>query len=255
MKAILASIKIDIKHLVRRKDLYVLLVFLLTILFLLVRQTHFGLEGVNRYLVDLGYTLSMFFSVIITVVFTARQLPREIESKTIYPLLAKPLTRQKVMVMKYAGSYIVSAICFTVFYAVFSVFYFLYTQANPALFFQGYLLGLLLLCLLAAFVLFFSTFMTMGANVSVSLLLYLGLSSYMHTLMDLVLDSSGWFSWAVNIVYYILPHFEFFDMRVRLTHQWDALPGWVMIAIFFYTLVYSFLLVRAGAVIFRRKRL
>ena len=42
-----------------------------------------------------------------------------------------------------------------------------------------------------------------------------------------------------QLIYYILPHFEFFDLRHRLIHNWEVLPFWVMLSIVLYAVIYT----------------
>jgi len=53
-----------------------------------------------------------------------------------------------------------------------------------------------------------------------------------------VIFSKGPYSLLTNIVYYLIPHYEFYDLRVRLAHSWEALPLWVACAIVLYTVLY-----------------
>ena len=55
MRSIWAIVSSMIKELVRKKDFYVLLIFLLVLLVTLASQTIFHIEGISRYLKDFGY--------------------------------------------------------------------------------------------------------------------------------------------------------------------------------------------------------
>ncbi|MEA3488980.1 MAG: ABC transporter permease [Candidatus Omnitrophota bacterium] len=256
MRTIRAIAGSMIRELLRKKDFYVLFIFILVLLGLLSSQTFFDLEGVSRYVKDLGYSLLMLFSFIIAVTFTAKQLPSEIEARTIYPLLAKPVSRHMFILGKYFGGLVVSVITFTLFFAVYAAFYLAGgEEGSPMLLVQGYIFGVFFLCLVVALVLFFSNFLTLSANVTLSFILYMIINGFSDSFRDLALFSKGAASVLYGAIYYLLPHFDFFDLRVRLTHAWDPLATWVIAAVAVYTFVYCSILLYFAGILFGRKRL
>lgn len=256
MKAIKALAYGMIMELVRKKDFYVLLIFLLVLLGMLSYQNFFEVEGIERFIRDFGYSLVMMFSIVITVTFAAKQMPSEFDSRTIYPLLAKPVSRFTVILGKFTGSVAVSLIAFALFYGVYLLFYFSGgSTGDYLLIFQAFLFGIFCLCLIAALVMFFSTFLTLSANVTLSLLIYVMLTNFSNTLRDCTLFTKGAVSLIFGTLYYLIPHFDFFDLRIRLTHAWDPLPAWVVVSVALYTAIYCSALLYFAGEIFRRKKL
>lgn len=256
MRAIWAIASGMIRELVRKKDFYVLLMFLLILLGLLSSENFFQLQGVTRYIRDFGYSLVMFFSFIIAVTFVAKQIPSEIESRTIYPLLAKPVSRHAVIMGKFCGGVTVSVVSFCLFFSAFTLFYLTGGEGKSfVLLAQWFLFGVLFLCLISALVMFFSNFLTVSANVTLSFLLYLMITGFADTLRDLVLFSKGLAGILPGILYYLMPHFDFYDLRIRITHAWDPLPVWVVMAVVIYTIVYCTVLLYLSGKIFERKEL
>lgn len=255
MMTVLAIARAMLKELIRKKDLYVLVILMLALLGFLFYQDFFGIENISRYIKDIGYSLVTLFSFIIAVTFMARQIPQEIESRTIYPLLAKPVTRYSVILGKFAGGAIVSTGAFSVFYGIFV--FFCSMAGGPldtALLLQGYMMGLLFLVLVNALVMLFSTFLTTSANVTLTFLLYIIIGGSSGQLRNMALFSEGASSFLYGTLYYLIPHFEFFDLRVRIAHSWDALPGWVVAAVSLYTFIYCWGLLYLSSLIFKRKR-
>ncbi|MDP8257831.1 MAG: ABC transporter permease subunit [Candidatus Aadella gelida] len=255
MKAIWAIAHGVIKELIRKKDFYVLLIFMLVLLGFLSYQTFFQIEGISRYVRDFGYSLVMLFSFIIAVTFTAKQIPSEIGARTIYPLLAKPLSRQKIILGKFLGGTMVSVISFTVFYLIFVGFYMTGGEGKSlVLLGQGFIFGILFLCMVSALVMFFSNFMTLSANITSTFLIYIAMGSVSEALKSNALFFKGIISGLYGFLYYLLPHFEFFDLRIRITHAWDALPLWVVFSVSGYTFLYCFVLLYFSGYVFGRKR-
>jgi len=256
MRAIASMVREMLLELLRKKDFYVLFILMLVLFGLLSAQTFFDIEGISRYMRDFGYTLVMLLSFIVCVTFSARQIPSEIESGTIYPLLAKPVSRSMLVLGKFWGAVVISVITFTLYFGVFVLFCF--TEAGRAevvLLMQSFLFGIMFLSVVSALTVFFSVFLTTSANVAITFLIYFFVISFSDLLRDAVLAGKGIASVGFGIIYYLLPHFDFFDLRVRITHAWDPLPLWVVVAVTAYTVVYCAGLLFFAGRIFGRKKL
>ena len=225
MKPIFAIAKLLIKEIFRKKDFYVALILIAVILFYSSQLRFYNVENVVRYLMDLGLMLIFYFSVILTVALAARQYPSEIQNRTCQVLLAKPIGRGQFVLGKYCGSLFAGMACFAVFYAVFLV---MIWPKSPSISAGVAVETLYLFCLnlavVSAMAGALSYFLTTSANVSVTLVLYLLITTYGSGLKE----SSRHLFWMNRFLgegfYYLLPHFEFFDMRQRFVHHWGSVP-------------------------------
>ena len=86
-----------IKELFRRKDFYALFILTALITLILGSVNFFNEAHVVRYLKEICLFLIWTSSLVIAITTTARQIPVERESRTIFPLLAKPVTRAHVV--------------------------------------------------------------------------------------------------------------------------------------------------------------
>jgi ABC-type transport system involved in multi-copper enzyme maturation permease subunit len=89
-------------EMLRRRDLAVLLI--LMSVFALASGV-FRLAGIDSpetatFLTNLGMTLAWAFAHILTLLLAARQFPEEIESRTLHPVLARPVGRSQVILAK-----------------------------------------------------------------------------------------------------------------------------------------------------------
>lgn len=256
MRQILAVISIMLKELVRKKDIYALVILMGIFLGIMSSHDIFGLSGISRHIVELGYTCAVIFSVVISATTGARQLPAEISSKTIYPLLAKPISRIKVVFTKFLGSFVVSSLAFTVLFLIFAFFYAdLSQRVDYVLMLQSYVLGIMLMSLVSAVAIFFSNFMTFSANITLTLLLYAAGVNFSGLLRSAVISSCGPMSYINGVIYYLFPQFGFYDMRVRLVHYWPSLPLWVVSGVCLYTFLYSAFLISISGYVFARRKL
>jgi len=230
-----------IKELIRRKELYfILLLIFATILY--AGSFSFGGErGFYRYFKEIVLSMIYIFSVIITVSFASRQIPMELESKSIYPLLSHPVGRGEFVVGKFTGVGIISILSFTCFYLVFIISLLVRKDFSTpwVLLIEGYYLHILLLLFLSSFTILLSLFLTPAANIVATLLVYFG---------------NNWF--GVSMPGYIyFPHLEFFDLKEKIIHSSSIVPGWVILFLTIYAICYIGLFLYLAWLVFRRRNL
>src|ERR1044071_9443444 len=121
MNKIFAVAGVVIRELYRRKDFYVL--FILTVLITVVMwsASFFNDDNVVRALKEVCLMLIWLSMLVITITTAARQIPLERESRTIFPLLAKPIARWQVMIGKFLGCWLACGIALLVFYTFFGL--------------------------------------------------------------------------------------------------------------------------------------
>src|SRR5215475_11211035 len=121
MTKIMALSGVVIKELYRRKDFYVLLVLTVVLTLLMASARFFDDASIVRILKETCMWLIWICALVIAIVTTARQIPAERENRTIFPLLAKPVTRAQVLIGKFAGCWFACGIALLVFYFFFGL--------------------------------------------------------------------------------------------------------------------------------------
>ena len=108
---------------------------------------------------------------------TARQIPAERENRTIFPLLAKPVTRGQVILGKFAGCWLACGLALVVFYLFFGVVSGTREHHWPLLnFFQALWLQWVMLGVVVALVLLGSVVFTApSSNATISFIVVLGI--------------------------------------------------------------------------------
>ncbi len=241
MRNILVIAQSVIKELIRRKDFYFILALLLVIIIFSSSVSFGGESGFQRYFKEIGVTLAYAFSVLIAISFAARQIPEEVESKTVYVLLTHPLSRFQFIVGKFLGVFVVSAISFSVFYLILIASLIMRgDHTTPGvLLSEGYVLHLGLLAFMTSLTILFSLFLSTMANTSVALIIYFG---------------AIWF--GANIQAYIfLPHPELFDIKDRLVHSAEVIPAWVISFLLAYAVIYVTIFLTLTYLVFRKRNL
>src|SRR6266404_2998856 len=121
MKNTIAISAIVIKELYRRKDFYVL--FILTVLLCLIMASVsiFNDSHIIRYMKEFCLLLVWIASLVIAITTSARQIPAERENRTLFPLLAKPLTRTELLLGKFLGCWVACGLALLCFYLFFGL--------------------------------------------------------------------------------------------------------------------------------------
>lgn len=239
----------------RRKDLWVVALLMCLYLFaaVAVRLVHGGSQGEAQvvaeaqFILNLGLTIGGWLSVTLATLFAAREIPTEIENRTLYPLLAKPVGRGDVVL----GKFLAVA---TVGVATLLVFAILTLSVSPWL--SQYRVGLLAQCLaleaLAIVALSALTVcLTIWTPTPVALVLALGLYFGGGTLIGIVRSKApeallGVVTWLCGYV----PDFSLFGLVTRFTQAGPPLAvgefvglafyGGVLTALFLYVAVWGF---------------
>lgn len=89
----------------RRRDFYVVLILMGMFLVgaLIARLAGIQNEATAVLLLNLGLTVAVLSAHALTLLAAARQIPNELDLRTIYPLLAKPMSRNQLLIGKWAA--------------------------------------------------------------------------------------------------------------------------------------------------------
>ena len=121
MNTVCALASVVIKELYRRKDFYVLFVMTALITLIMGSVTFFNDPKIVRYVKEVCLLLIWLSALVIAIMTAARQIPSERENRTIFPLLAKPVTRNQVVLGKFGGCWMASGIALVIFYLFFTI--------------------------------------------------------------------------------------------------------------------------------------
>lgn len=237
--AVLARIAISVfKESVRDKVLYNLVFFAILLIgaSLLLGQLTAGQEV--KIIKDLGLAATSVFGLFIAVFIGIGLVSKEVERRSIYALLTKPISRPQFIIGKYLGLVLTLAvnvgIMTAALYAVlagtdwFTAESIRLTWEAPALdprLLQAVLLVFAQLALITAVALLFSTF----SSPLLSAAFTFGLFVVGHFNSDLrqfeqIVDSRA-LGWLLRALYYVLPNLAPFDVKSQVVHAqplpWD----------------------------------
>lgn len=246
---------LSVLELYRRKDLIVVFVLSAVILLPLAFFSPFGMSGASRYLNELALLLVWLFSAVIGLGVSVRLFPPEFESRTIYPMLAKPVARGTILFGKYLGAMAASVSALAVFYLAYGVLAGVRQGVwFPVILLQAFILHVGFLVIVTALGLTGSLFLTPSANLSLSGLLIVGMLFFGQRLPVLAAAQPLPGKWVLNLLHWIGPHVEFFDLRQRVVHDWPALGWGVCAAACAYAAAYASACLALASCVFGKKR-
>ena len=116
-------------ELTRLKVFYVLLVFALLLIGSSIFMAQFTFRQEFQILKDVSLGAMSIFTSLLAIVATARLIPQDIEDRTVYTILAKPVPRLEYLLGKIAGVLLLLAISTLVMSAVFVLVLYMREQA------------------------------------------------------------------------------------------------------------------------------
>jgi ABC-type transport system involved in multi-copper enzyme maturation permease subunit len=257
MNTIFALASVVIKELYRRKDFYVLFVLTGLITLVIGSVNFFNDDRIVRYLKDVAFLLIWVSSLVIAIMTSARQIPAERENRTIFPLLAKPVSRAQVIVGKFAGCWLACGIALVMFYFFFGLVIASREHHGPSLiFFEGLWLHFSMLGMVLALGLFGSVVFTApSSNATICFIVVVGLLLFGGHLNQVALQQAEPVRSIIYTIYFLIPHLEWYDVRDLIIYD-HAPVAWVDVGLAtFYAIVYCGFLLFATWAVFRRKAL
>jgi ABC-type transport system involved in multi-copper enzyme maturation permease subunit len=253
MKRVLAVAFNTYRETVRERVLYNLVFFavLMTLSGLLLRQL--SIRQDEKIIKDLGLASMDLFGTLIAIFIGVGLVNKEIERRSLYPLLAKPLAREEFFLGKFLG------LSFTLLVNVAVMTLGLWItlgavgwRADVHLLEAIYpiYLGLVLVVALA---LFFSTLTSpaLAAVCTAGLVIAGRLSDVIRNMRDV---APGVPDWLPAALYHALPNFRNFDLKDRVVYG-DPIPAQTLVWVTAYGVSYAALLMLAGVAAFRKRDL
>ena len=242
---------------VRDRVLYNLVFFALLMIAaaILVGQISIGIE--NVVLITLGLSAISVIGLLIAVFIGVGMIAKEIDKRTLYALLAKPVRRWEFLVGKFGGLVLTLSVN-TAAMAGGLLLALLYVQhgeerSNLTVLIAVYFI-LLKLALVVALALLFSCYTTPLLAILFTAGLYIA-GLFVQEMRNLHADSMGpVLHTGLRWLSYLLPNFENFDVMASAAHA-RAIPGALVAENTAYAIVYCGVVLVAASVIFSRRDL
>jgi ABC-type transport system involved in multi-copper enzyme maturation permease subunit len=251
MRRILSISMNTFRETLREKLLYNLLIFALLMIGSSILLSRLTLGDANRLILDLGLASINIFGVIIAIFVGIGLVSKEIDKKTIYTILSKPVPRYEFLLGKYMG------LCSTLFVntvvMVIGLLAVLKIMEVPieSVLFKSLSLIFLELMVVTAVALLFSTFTssTLSAIFTLAIFVIGHLSGDLKAFGE-KMDMMG--RGTLNVLYYVMPNLERFNLKGHVVHHLDVAPADLVLTVA-YGLSYTAMLLLLAATIFQRR--
>ena len=242
---------------VRDRVLYNLVFFALLMMLaaVVVGQISIGIE--ESVIVSLGLSAISLIGLLISVFIGVALVSKEMEKRTLYALLAKPVRRWEFLLGKFGGLVLTlavntAAMAAGLFLAMLYVKHSL--QREDAVVLVAVYFIWLKLALIVALALMFSCFTTPLLAILFTAGLYI-VGLYVQELRNLPVDvMSPTMAAFTKWLSYLLPNFENFNVMAMAAHG-RTVPGTLILQNTLYAVIYCAIVLTGAAAVFSRKNL
>ncbi|MGH9470387.1 MAG: ABC transporter permease [Terriglobia bacterium] len=243
------------KQSVRDKVLYSLIVFAFLLIgaSILFSKISVGIQQVI--LINLGLGAISVFGLLIAIFIGISLVWRELERRTLYNILSKPVARREFILGKYLGLLLTLVVNTAVMAAGFYAVLFLQDRSAPALgSLEAIYMIILELGLVVGVALLFSCISSPALSALFTFCIFIignflaDIRSFGHS------TGSAWISSLTGALYYLLPNFSGFNVITRVAHG-NLVPGGLLLSASLYALFYATVLVCASILIFEQREM
>jgi ABC-type transport system involved in multi-copper enzyme maturation permease subunit len=243
---------------VRRKEIYVLVILASILIGTVMTLDFFELEGLTKFYREFSLKLMSAATAVTVIVLASRQLPREFETRTIYPLLARPIGRTTFLFGKLVGVWLSALFCFSLFMVIYILgMLFLGGAIQWSLFAQYLYLQAAMMLILATLGFALSMLCNVDAAITFGVILF-GLGATLSSIVSYIYHLSAPLTQKVLLLLtYVIPQLMLFDLSEKSVHgeTWDPLSFQTMATLTLYALVFSSVYFVIAAAMFRRRPL
>ena len=206
------------RELVRNKILYGIAFFAVAFVGLAVLLSTLSLGDTARFVRDLGLSGTEIFGLVLVLFVGSQLLFKEVDGKTVYLILTKPIPRRSFVLGKFLGFALVLALVMALQSAAFVATLWFYGEAPSAGVALAILSSYAKLLVTFAFLLLFSSFSSSFVAILAALLLYFAAHG-VAGILDLALSPktrSAGLEIVGKILYAVLPNFEALNLKANL---------------------------------------
>lgn len=259
LRALLLVAKSVLIEAVRRREVYAIVLVTLLLIAGVMAVDFFKIAGLSKFYREIALQAMSHATALTVILLAARQLPREFETRTIYPLLAKPISRTAFLFGKVIG--VLGAAAFTTFlFLLVFVGGSLYLGTPPPwiLLGQHILLQMQMFLILTSLCIWLSMVVNVDAAMTMGTLYYFASAIMTRSISFLYDYTEGPIErYGLIILHWILPHVTLYDLSEKITHSeaWGPVGWWAIGLLSLYGAVFSGLFLGLGLWSFRRKAL
>jgi Cu-processing system permease protein len=251
LSRILAVAANTFRETIRERVLYNLVFFAILMTLSGLLLGHLSIRQDEKIIKDLGLAAMDVFGTVIAIFIGVGLVSKEIERRSLFPLLAKPLSRDEFLIGKAAGlAYTLLVNVMVMAAGIYLTLFFTGRALDLSLLkaVYGIYLGLLLVLALS---LFFST-VTSSAVASLCTFSLVIAGRFSDVIRNMKQVAEGVPSFVTDTLYYVLPNFRNFDFKNAVVYGLPV-PADLLVRVTAYALIYATVVLLGALVAFRSK--
>lgn len=241
---------------VRDRVLYNLIIFVLILLASAPLFSQISIDIERLMLVNLGLSAISIFGVIIAIFIGIGLVAKEIEKKTLYTILARPVRRWEFVVGKYLGlvlTLVTNAAFMTIgFFGALLLYTRPLTRSDASLLVAIYFI-LLEFLIITALTLLFSSFSSPIFSALFAFALFV-IGTFSEDLKNFASMSHGISRWGASAASWVIPNFASLNVISQVAHK-QPVGGSLVLFNTAYALLYSATVTLGAVLIFDRRNL
>lgn len=240
------------KELTRNKILYLILFFAVMLIIFSLALASLSMWQTEKIILDFWLAMIEIFWLISVIFIWSQLIFKEIDGKTIYLILSKPISRYEFILWKFLGFVMILALIIF-FQSIFFIILLFYSKFAISLAIIAAIFFIYIkLLILFAIILFFSTFMSSILSIVLTLFVYI-ISHWITSIIDMARHSKSLpLEYLWKIIYVIFPNFEWLNIK-------DNIMSAVPVSLsdlsfnFVYAVLYLVIILWFTIIIFNRK--
>jgi Cu-processing system permease protein len=250
MKIVIIALNV-FREAIRDKILYNLLIFSLMMISFAGVLSTLTLGERNKIIIDVGLASINLFGVLISIFLGISLVNKEIDKRTIYTILSKPIRRSEFLLGKYLGLAITLFVNTVVMMSVLGVILGAVGEALSSRIFLPVGMIYLELLVIVAISLFFSTFTTATLSAIFTIAVYV-IGHLTGDLLGLAKKVSASEEALLRVLYYLLPNLENFNYKPYAPYA-GSISSSIIFFSFVYGVTYILLLMFLSILIFQSR--
>lgn len=254
MRRVFSIASITLKEALRDRILYTIVFFCFFMISLSLILDEITVGQQTKIIKDFGLSIMSLFGAMLSIFVGINLLYKEIEKRTVYNIISKPVKRYEFIMGKYMG------LTLTLFIIELSMGFVLILMDS---FFEGLsslniakavFFVIIEVSLVTAIAIFFSSISTPILSGIFTFSIYV-IGHFTNTLMEISHEMKGRFlKIFIKFIYYLLPNLENFNLRTVIVYD-IKMPSEYYLFILIYGLIYIAVIMFSSCIIFEKRDL
>ncbi len=219
MHRIFAIVENTFKEALRQRLLVLLIVFSVILIFISLFLEPFAIGESPKILRDIGLAVATMFGVFVVIIIGSTLVHKDIEKKTIYTVITKPVRRSEILIGKFLGLFLLIVILECGMVMIHQLVIFIYEGSFDFSLLLALPFSLLEIMVLLGILLLFSSFSSPALSAIFGIIFFV----VGHASPDLKLFADQVkvpaLKYLAHGFYYVLPNLENFNYRLELVYH------------------------------------